>query len=114
MCFTLDMLPYGNEDKTPQTCLRQASSPTLQGSQRLAAIRRKKATNASDSEHRAPWRSRADVDFVWGADCRWQSFSADRVGRRDRGGFRPSIRRKKGEIRRRHPMSLFFGIQYIL
>ena len=25
-----------------------------------------------------------------------------------------TIRRKKGEIRRRHPMSLFFGIQYIL
>ena len=85
MCFTLDMLPYGNEDKTPQTCLRQASSPTLQGSQRLAAIRRKTATNASDSEHRAPGRAWANAKHVWGADCRWQSLSADRVGRQDEG-----------------------------
>ena len=48
-----------------------------------------KKTTRSPKNLRLQNGSRAEPLSLWGAVCRWQTFSADRAGRRDRGNRTP-------------------------
>ncbi len=48
-----------------------------------------KKTTRSPKNLRLQNGSRAEPLSLWGAVCRWQTFSADRAGRRDRGNRNP-------------------------
>ena len=50
-----------------------------------------KKTTRSPKNLRLQNGSRAEPLSLWGAVCRWQTFSADRAGRRDRGNRTPRV-----------------------